>query len=101
MTGGASGFGLEIARRLEGSGAEVALVDRAEDRPAEAAASVGGSTLALAGDVRAPEAVRAAVESAVERFGGLDTLVLSAGVIHIKPLEEVSEEDWAWARITQ
>jgi NAD(P)-dependent dehydrogenase (short-subunit alcohol dehydrogenase family) len=34
------------------------------------------------------------VDHAVERFGGLDTLVISAGVIHIKPLAEVSEADW-------
>jgi meso-butanediol dehydrogenase / (S,S)-butanediol dehydrogenase / diacetyl reductase len=94
VTGGASGFGLEIARRLRGAGAEVALVDRAEDRLADARASLGGSTLALAADVRSPDDVRDAVESAAASFGGLDTLVLSAGVIHIKPLEEVSEGDW-------
>ena len=38
--------------------------------------------------------MRAAVAAATEALGGLDTLVISAGVIHIKPLEEVTEDDW-------
>lgn len=94
VTGGASGFGLEIARRLHAAGASVALLDLAEDRLAQARDEIGGATLALAADVRSPGAVRAAVETAADTFGGLDTLVVSAGVIHIKPLADVTESDW-------
>jgi NAD(P)-dependent dehydrogenase (short-subunit alcohol dehydrogenase family) len=94
VTGGASGFGLEIARRLRSAGARVALVDRAEDRLAAATAALGGSTVGLAADVRSAGDVRRAVETAAGTFGGLDTLVVSAGVIHIKPLADVSESDW-------
>lgn len=91
MTGGASGFGLAIARRLGNSGADVAVVDLAGDR----LESVGGEvSLALAADVSSREVVRGAVATAVDAFGGLDTLVISAGVIHIRPLENVSEADW-------
>src|SRR5437588_508784 len=42
----------------------------------------------------AADAVRDAVARAAQELGGLDTLVNSAGVIHIKPLEEVAEPDW-------
>ena len=94
VTGGASGFGLEIARRLHSAGSHVALVDLAGDKLARARAELGGKTLALSADVRSPDAVRGAVQSAVDAFGGLDTLIVSAGVIHIKPLEQVSESDW-------
>lgn len=94
VTGGASGFGLDIARRLRAGGADVALVDLAEDKLAAAAEELGGSTIGLAADVRSPGSVQRAVQSAVEAFGGLDTVVVSAGVIHIKPLEDVSEADW-------
>jgi meso-butanediol dehydrogenase / (S,S)-butanediol dehydrogenase / diacetyl reductase len=94
VTGGASGFGLEIARRLVGGGARVALVDLAEDHLACAERELDGSTVPLVADVRSPEAVRRAVGKAASVFGGLDTLVISAGVIHIKPLEDVSESDW-------
>ena len=94
ITGGASGFGLEIARRLRAAGARVALVDLAEDKLAQAGKELGGSTLTLTTDVRSPEAVQRAVDQAVAALDGLDTLVISAGVIHIKPLEKVSESDW-------
>jgi NAD(P)-dependent dehydrogenase (short-subunit alcohol dehydrogenase family) len=94
ITGGASGFGLAVARRLAGAGAGVALLDVAEDRLALAAEELGGSTVALAVDVRSPAAVRDAVERAAAVLGGLDTLVISAGVIRITPLEEVTEDDW-------
>jgi NAD(P)-dependent dehydrogenase (short-subunit alcohol dehydrogenase family) len=34
------------------------------------------------------------VERATAEVGGLDTVVICAGVIHVKPLAEVTEEDW-------
>lgn len=94
VSGGASGFGLEIARRLRGAGAGLALLDLAEDKLAQVREELGESTTTLTADVRSPQAVRAAVDEAASALGGIDTLVLSAGVIHIKPLEEVSESDW-------
>lgn len=96
ITGGASGFGLEIARRLVADGVRVALVDVAEDQLVAAAESLGanGDVLALPADVTSVAAVRAAVERTVESFGGLDTLIISAGVIHIKDLGDVTEDDW-------
>ena len=94
VTGGASGFGLEIARRLRAAGAGVALLDVSQEKLASARDELGESTLALAADVRSPAAVHDAVEQAASAFGGLDTVVISAGVIHIKPLGEVSEQDW-------
>jgi meso-butanediol dehydrogenase/(S,S)-butanediol dehydrogenase/diacetyl reductase len=94
VSGGASGFGLEIARRLRAAGARVALLDLPGERLEGAREELGSDTLALPADVRSPGAVRGAVQSAVTSFGGLDTLVISAGVIHIKPLGQVSEDDW-------
>jgi meso-butanediol dehydrogenase/(S,S)-butanediol dehydrogenase/diacetyl reductase len=94
VTGGASGFGLEIARRLRAEGAQVALVDLPGERLDGARAQLGDGVLAAPADVRSPAQVRVAVGSAVDTFGGVDTLVISAGVIHIKPLGEVSEADW-------
>jgi len=44
--------------------------------------------------VRNQAEVIAAVERVNKEFKGLDTLVISAGVIHIKPMNEVSEADW-------
>jgi meso-butanediol dehydrogenase / (S,S)-butanediol dehydrogenase / diacetyl reductase len=94
VSGGASGFGLEIARRLRAAGAQVALLDLPGERLEGARAELGEGVLAAAADVRSPAEVRSAVGSAIDAFGGLDTLIISAGVIHIKPLGEVSENDW-------
>lgn len=94
ITGGASGFGLEIARRLVASAARVAIVDVSASALEAAASELGHAVLSIRADVRSPQEVSGAVERAASAFGGLDTLVVSAGVIHIKPLAEVSEADW-------
>jgi meso-butanediol dehydrogenase / (S,S)-butanediol dehydrogenase / diacetyl reductase len=94
VTGGGSGFGLEIARRLVEAQARVAIFDVDRDRLAQAAELLGQDVLTLDGDVRSPEAVHQAVGRAARELDGLDTLVNSAGVIHIKPLEEVTEAEW-------
>ena len=94
ITGGASGFGLEIARQLLAAGAQVAIADASTDAIAAARAALGDAILAISCDVRSPALMAGAVTHAVDRFGGLDTLVVSAGVIHIKPLADVSEQDW-------
>ncbi len=94
ITGGASGFGLDIARELISSGARVALIDKSEERLKAAASQLGDHCLPLIADVRSKTEVTSAVDVAAATFGGLDTLVISAGVIHIKPLAQVSEADW-------
>jgi NAD(P)-dependent dehydrogenase (short-subunit alcohol dehydrogenase family) len=94
ITGGASGIGLEVARRLAREGVAVALLDIDEKRLATAAAAVGKSAIPISVDVSAPAAVRVAVARAITQLGGLDTLVICAGVIHVKSLADVSEEDW-------
>src|SRR4051812_521701 len=93
VTGGGAGFGFEIARRLHEAGARVALLDVDPMRLGDAAQRLGGA-VAVSADVRSPEQVREAVERAAGELGGLDTLVNSAGGIHLKALEEVSEDDW-------
>lgn len=94
ITGGASGFGLEVARRLLAAGAQVAIADASTAALAAARDELGDAVLAIPCDVRSPALMAGAVQAAVDRFGGLDTLVISAGIIHIKPLAEVTETDW-------
>jgi meso-butanediol dehydrogenase / (S,S)-butanediol dehydrogenase / diacetyl reductase len=94
VTGGASGIGLEVARRLVSQGTGVALLDIDKSRLEAAASEVGGKVLLAPADVRSPSEVRQAVERAAGGLGGLDTLVICAGIIHVKPVGEVSEADW-------
>jgi NAD(P)-dependent dehydrogenase (short-subunit alcohol dehydrogenase family) len=94
ITGGASGFGLETARRLLAARAQVAIADASTAALAAARDELGDAVLAIPCDVRSPALMAGAVQAAVDRFGGLDTLVISAGIIHLKPLAEVTETDW-------
>lgn len=94
VTGGASGFGLETVRRLRAAGAALAVVDVDRGRLDEVLEDIGEDILAIEADVRSPEAMRNAVETCRHSLGGLDTLVLCAGVIHVKPLDDVTEDDW-------
>ncbi len=89
VTGGASGLGLAIARQLRDDGARVAIADISERSLAAAQAELG-DVLGIMCDVRSTDQVRDTVASVVERLGGLDILVVSAGVIHIAPLAEVT-----------
>src|SRR5262245_20159300 len=93
VTGGASGFGLGIARRLAESGARVVIADISADQLEEAARD-DPRLMPLELDVTDGAAARAGVRWAETELGGLDTVVCCAGVIHVKPLAEVTEADW-------
>jgi 2-hydroxycyclohexanecarboxyl-CoA dehydrogenase len=73
VTGGASGIGAAIARRLAAEGAEVWIGDVNEDGAAKVAAEIGGRSVAL--DVTEPDSARAAIEAT----GTVDVLVNNAG----------------------
>jgi NAD(P)-dependent dehydrogenase (short-subunit alcohol dehydrogenase family) len=78
ITGGASGIGLAVARALAEDGARVVIADRDEAVGRAAAAGVGGVFVRT--DVRQPDEVRAAVETAEAQGGHLDLVVLNAGI---------------------
>ena len=97
MSGGSRGIGLAIALRAARDGANVALIAKT-DRPhpklegtihtaAEEIERAGGTALPIVGDIRDEESVTAAVESAVERFGGIDACVNNASAISLTPTE--------------
>jgi meso-butanediol dehydrogenase/(S,S)-butanediol dehydrogenase/diacetyl reductase len=93
VTGGASGFGLAIARRLADLGARVVIADIASDQLARAHAE-DPRLVPMHLDVTRAADVAAVAAAADRELEGIDTLVLSAGVIHVKPLADVSERDW-------
>lgn len=80
VTGGASGLGNATARRLLAGGARVVLVDVAEDALKAQQVELGGDVAIQVADVRDPDAVAAAVATAVEAFGGLHVAVNCAGI---------------------
>lgn len=78
MTGGSRGIGLAIARMLRDEGFELTLASRQEAGAHAAAEEVGAHPVAA--DVSREEDCVRLVAAHVERYGGLDVLVNSAGV---------------------
>ena len=92
VTGAASGIGRACAASLLAEGAAVVGVDRAAD--IETTFS-GAAWLGVRVDVTDHEAQSRAIRSAVERFGGIDIVVLSAGAFGgSRPLSELDREEW-------
>jgi len=81
VTGGASGLGLAVARRLVGAGARVALLDIADDKGAAAVAELGAAASYVRTDVSDEAGVLAAVEQAHAAMGGLNVAVNCAGIL--------------------
>jgi NAD(P)-dependent dehydrogenase (short-subunit alcohol dehydrogenase family) len=92
ITGGGSGFGLHIAQRLCENGDAVAIFDIDPDRVESVSKELG--TPGHVVDVRSRSQVRAAVFECARELGGLDALVISAGVFQMGPLDDVTEEEW-------
>lgn len=78
VAGGTSGINLGIARRFAELGADVAVLGRNPEKAAAAAASIGGSALALSADVRDYAAIRASLEEAHAKMGDFDVVVSGA-----------------------
>ena len=95
VTGAASGFGAEIARRYAAEGAKVAVVDRDEDGAKRIAAEIGAPAIARRADVTVADDVTAAVEATKAAFGDLDLIVNNAGASHPnRPMLEVDEAEF-------
>lgn len=80
VTGGATGLGLAIARRLIQSGGGVTLWDRDAAGASRAATALGPQASAVTVDVSQHESVRAAVQATLRIAPKVDALVNSAGV---------------------
>ncbi|MHB8691691.1 MAG: SDR family NAD(P)-dependent oxidoreductase [Solirubrobacteraceae bacterium] len=89
VTGAASGIGRAVVDRLMADGEQVAALDRAEGYALGAPGSMFFSV-----DVRDAERVRAVVDEAAGRLGGLDGVVCCAGIAIRGTVETASVEDW-------
>jgi 3-oxoacyl-[acyl-carrier protein] reductase len=94
ITGGASGLGKEVARRIVAEGGTVALWDLNADALAAAKADVG-ATHVVALDVADQAAVAAAAKETAAALGKVDVLVCSAGITGATaPVHEFPIDSW-------
>lgn len=97
VTGGTSGIGLAVARRLGARGARVYLCARRAEELDTTVKTLQEEGYDVAGspcDVSVAEQVRALVSAAVDRFGPIDVLVNNAGRPGGGVTVEVTDEVW-------
>ncbi len=80
ITGGASGLGLAVARRMRAEGAQVAIFDRSAEALDAARESLGDGVVTVRGDVTRHADCGEAVAAAIECFGKLDCVISNAGI---------------------
>lgn len=96
VTGGSGGIGREIVERLATDGFSVAVhysgsADRAE-QVVRSVTDANGSAFAVQADVADEDAVAAMFDEVTSRYGGVDVIVNTAGIMMLAPLAETPLE---------
>jgi NAD(P)-dependent dehydrogenase (short-subunit alcohol dehydrogenase family) len=97
VTGGGTGIGLAIAKRLGALGARVAIGSRNAENLEKGTAELrhaGLDPLAVQLDVRNPEQVDEMVHRVVKHFGRIDILINNAAGNFVCPAEDLSPNGW-------
>jgi len=97
VTGAYRGLGFSIARGLAQAGATVILNGRKPEELAKAAKALTDAQLKAdiaVFDITDRDAIRAGVDAAVARHGGIDILVNNAGIQRRGPLVDFSQKEW-------
>lgn len=98
ITGSSSGIGKASAYALAREGANVALAARREEALQEIADAIetehDRETLVVPTDVTDEEAVATLVDTTVDTFGGLNVLLVNAGMGYSEPVAEMSTEHY-------
>ncbi len=99
VTGSTSGIGLAIAERLASGGCNIVVnsyTDAEADRgiAGELSKRYGVEAIYRQADMSRPQASRALIAEAADRFGSVDILVNNAGIQHVAPVDEFPVERW-------
>lgn len=98
INGGSRGIGAASARRLASEGATVVIGYQSSAIAAEALVADiearGGRASAVRADAADPAALARVIDGVAERFGRLDILVNSAGVLYLAPIDQFTIDDF-------
>jgi 3-oxoacyl-[acyl-carrier protein] reductase len=93
VTGAGAGIGRATARRFAAEGARVVAADLDEARALETCDGIDATPVAA--DVTDADDLSRIVQTAVERYGGLDVFHNNAGLAQqVKPLADISRDEW-------
>jgi NAD(P)-dependent dehydrogenase (short-subunit alcohol dehydrogenase family) len=95
VTGGARGIGQAIATALTAEGMKVAIGDLDGQAAAASAEALGKPTLGLELDVTDKESFEQFLNEVEHQLGPLDVLVNNAGVLHLGPFLDETDEQTA------
>lgn len=95
VTGAGTGIGAATACRIASEGGNVILTGRRAGPIEAVAARCGG--IAIAGDASSAAHMESLVETAHDRFDGLDVMICNAGGFGFGTLTEITDEDWTAA----
>ena len=97
IIGGAGGIGSATASMLASKGATIAIadIDRSKSEGVVAAIrAAGGTAEQFKVDVTNKDEVKDVANAVVRAFGKIDVLINSAGVMLIRPMNEVDTSEW-------
>jgi 3alpha(or 20beta)-hydroxysteroid dehydrogenase len=94
VSGGARGIGAAVAQALADEDAKVVIGDLLDEEGQARAELIGPSATYVHLDVTNPDDWKAAVATAVERYGKLDVLVNNAGIAQAAPIDQYPRADW-------
>ncbi len=97
VTGAGSGLGEATARAFAKAGCAVACVDinrEAAERVSTELVAQDVQSIALACNVSDADAVFKTVDTVVQQFGRLDVVVNCAAIDHVRPVAEMTVEQW-------
>ena len=96
VTGGCGGIGFTTVKRFLGAGAKVLLVDRLQQEVDAAITRLDSKdAMGFAGDVSSPQVNAALCRAAAERFGGVDVVMLNAGIEGVvRPLIDYPDDEF-------
>lgn len=96
ITGGSGGIGLAAGRIFTLEGAKVLLVDLDEEILRQAVEGIGSDAVDYTvADVTRPEQVQQYIDTAVDRFGGIDIFVANAGITgEVMPISELPVDNF-------
>ncbi|EHO52081.1 oxidoreductase, short chain dehydrogenase/reductase family protein [Lentilactobacillus kisonensis F0435] len=97
ITGASSGIGEASAKLLAKNGAKLVLGARREERLKEIVDQIiaaGGQATYQSTDVTQPGQVKALVQLAKDRFGGIDVIFNNAGIMPSSPISALHIDEW-------
>ncbi|HIN77664.1 MAG TPA: SDR family NAD(P)-dependent oxidoreductase, partial [Gemmatimonadetes bacterium] len=94
ITGSSKGIGRAIAKHLAGAGASVAVNSRSMTEAQAVSDRIGNGAIGVAADVGDPLECQRLIDKTVGHFGRLDILVNNAGLGIIKPISQMTVDEW-------